>query len=139
MIYKIVFTLAAALFLGLAQPYPPPPEGTLTPDASETAIPPPATLAPDIATPYPDFTPADPTMPTDLSPPTGTDHPRLIGSGHQQDNGNGAPAAAQSGTSPNAAGNLLFLWVAFLAALTMFIAGIAASILLFSRRHIGGK
>jgi hypothetical protein len=137
MIFKVAITLAIGVLVALGQIYPPPGDETETPDATETAIPPLVTAAPGTATPYPAPTPAGAGIPADSSPPNDTGEPRLIGSGNQQ--ANGLPAAERNATPPDSAGNLLFLWIAFLAALTIFITGIAGSILLFTRKRISGK
>jgi hypothetical protein len=124
-----------------------------TPEASRQAIsqveptatndsgypgPPTATVTPaGIATAYPGVQPTAPgNAPEVTAYPGGSEinSPAVIG-------GEGSPLptqAADTGEQQDESGGTVFLWVAFVAALLVFVAGVLGSIFLFNRQRVRG-
>lgn len=73
-------------------------------------------------------------VPLNGEPVNGTGNPAVIGG----ENGPAATEAASTTSQPAESSGDLFLWVAFLASLLIFVAGVLGSIFLFNRQRVRG-
>jgi hypothetical protein len=100
------------------------------------------TMPPALVTPLPEAPEAYPEgaqPPAPIQPPQNSSNLPIIGSNNQADT-DGAPALNRgSATSLNGTSGRLFLWIAFLASLTIFVAGVVGAILLFTRQRLGER
>jgi hypothetical protein len=139
MIYTVVLTFSMGILVALGQIYPPPVDESETPEVSGTAVPLLVTTIPIVATPYPAQTPGAPAGEIEESPEIDTAAPRLIGSDNQPGGSSQGQTAEATAARPDTSDSLTFLWLAFLAALMLFLAGVAGSTLLFARRSTDQK
>jgi hypothetical protein len=139
MIYKVILTLSMGILVALGQIYPPPADESETPEVSGTAVPLLVTVPPEVATPYPAHTPGAPAEESQESPETDTAVPRLIGSENQPGGSRPGQTAVATTAGLETGGSMTFLWLAFLATLALFLAGVAGSTSLFTRRSTEQK
>lgn len=94
------------------------------------------TAEPGSVSPYPEGASDETTSPTLLTTPSNNvQSPAVIGGNQVTPT---APAALTEAGDAGSTGRI-FLWIAFLAAILIFIAGVAGSIILFTRQRTAGK